>query len=151
MKYTRYNFHNHTFCRFTRTPMEFWANITPNYVSKSGSAYYFTDQGVYRLSNHWGRAANCKWRLEGPKTASTRTELGYATWQQFYPDYPSEALYWIGVDQLQHLHYYHKNCPEYAGQPLFTANQIQKLLRKYRDHFKNKVVTTEALEALMNR
>ena len=150
--YTRHTLHNHTFCRFQRVPFSFWETIKPNYVSKSGSAYYFTEEGVYRCSNHWGRAANCKWRLEGPKSSTSRTEVGFAKWDSFYPDYPNEALYWVGIDaDTASLHYYHKNCPEYNSQPLFTASQMQKIIRKYREYFKKRPLTPTALREAMSR
>lgn len=38
----------------------------PDYESASGSKYWLTDSGVYRVSNHWGYSiASCKWWLEG--------------------------------------------------------------------------------------
>lgn len=48
---------------------------------------------MYRLSNHWGRLANSKWRLEPlePETIS-KTKLGYACWENFYPDNNLEEL-----------------------------------------------------------
>ena len=77
--YNKTNFHKHTFCIFKEVDFETIQNLKPNYKSKSGSSYFFTDQGVYRLSNHWGRAANCKWRLEisskSQITNSNRTKL----------------------------------------------------------------------------
>ena len=37
-----------------------------DYVSRSGSAYWYTENGVIRESNHWGRAvATCEWTLDG--------------------------------------------------------------------------------------
>jgi len=45
--------------------------IKPDYISldkKSGkphSLYYYTPDGLYRHSNHWGRVAKCKWELAG--------------------------------------------------------------------------------------
>lgn len=148
--YNRRNFHQHTFCRFQRIPNDFWQTIQPHYISKSGSAYYFTDEGVYRFSNHWGRAANCKWRLEGEKRSSGRFEVGYAKWSQFYPDFPNEKLYWIGLDENQRtFHYFHKNCPEYNGQILRTAQQTQSILRKLRERIKNRALSQEELNSLL--
>lgn len=38
----------------------------PDYVSRSGSAYWYTDEGVYRSSDHWGSSvATCSWYLRG--------------------------------------------------------------------------------------
>ena len=61
--YNKTNFHKHTFCIFHEVDFDVVKELKPNYTSKSGSSYYFVESGVYRFSNHWGRAANCKWRL----------------------------------------------------------------------------------------
>lgn len=38
----------------------------PDYVSASGSTYWYTAEGVYRLSNHWGHGIkSCIWYLRG--------------------------------------------------------------------------------------
>ena len=57
------NFHKHTFCLWTEVSQTDFDLQKPQFISKSGSEYYFTEKGVYRISNHWGRAANCRWRL----------------------------------------------------------------------------------------
>lgn len=61
------NFHKNTIGRFTivETPKG-----TPDYISKTtwgeiSSIYYYTNEGVIRLSNHWGNVASCQWNLEG--------------------------------------------------------------------------------------
>jgi hypothetical protein len=42
---------------------------------------------MYRLSNHWGRLANSKWRLIAADTeTSSKLKLGFAHWTDFYPD-----------------------------------------------------------------
>ena len=62
--YNKTNFHKHTFCIFQEVDFELIKNLKLNFKSKSGSSYYFVENGVYRLSNHWSRVANCKWRLD---------------------------------------------------------------------------------------
>lgn len=37
----------------------------PDYVSFSGSAYWFDRYHVKRMSDHWGSVASCYWLLEG--------------------------------------------------------------------------------------
>jgi len=37
----------------------------PDYVSKSGSVYWYTDEGVVRAADHWLGVASCKWTLDG--------------------------------------------------------------------------------------
>ena len=36
-------------------------NIEPDYISDSGSKYWYTDSGVFREADHWGDVATCSW------------------------------------------------------------------------------------------
>jgi hypothetical protein len=111
------------------------ANQKPDYISKSGSSYYFAENGVYRLSNHWGRAANCKWRLQTQKTTNlSRTKLGFAFWNAFYSDNDTEKLYFITVDfEIQSVHYQHKDSINYQEQfQLRTATETTKIIKEIR-------------------
>jgi hypothetical protein len=141
-KYDRSNFHRHTFCVFTEVPLSEVSGIKPNYTSKSGSAYYFTESGVFRSSDHWGRAANCKWRLQSPgKKASSRHRLGFAKWAEFHPDNDSEKLYFIEVDfDNKTVHYQHKSNFNTNGKAIFrTASETEKVIRQIRS-----LLTTES-------
>lgn len=132
--YNRSNFHNRTFCIFKEVDLDEIKELQPNFKSKSGSSYYFTEVGVYRLSNHWGRAANCKWRLTSDAKNSNRTKLGFANWSTFYPDNDFEKLYFIEVDfDTQSVNYYHKqseNCT--SDKVLRTSNETVKLIKQIR-------------------
>ena len=110
-----------------------------DYKSKSGSSYYFIEDGVYRLSNHWGRAANCKWRLQSDTTNTSRTKLGYADWTAFHPDNETEKWYFITVDfDHQSAHYQHKLSPAYQDKfTLRTAAETTKVIKNIRDLFSN--------------
>lgn len=110
-KYNKTNFHKHTFCIFKEVGILEINGLKPNYTSKSGSSYYFTEKGVYRVSNHWGRAANCKWRLQADEsTSKERTKIGYADWSGFHPDNDTQKLYGIEVDFVANtVNYNHKN------------------------------------------
>ena len=44
-------------------PLLFCYIAEPNYISKSGSIYWYTEKYLYRLSNHWGQVASCEWIL----------------------------------------------------------------------------------------
>ena len=61
----------------------------PDFVSESGSAYWYTNQGVYRASNHWGNVASCDWGLDGVCEANTPCVVlpfeicGFALWSDF--------------------------------------------------------------------
>ncbi len=83
--YHKYNFHKHTFCVWQEVIPDAIIESKINYKSKSGSQYIFTETGVYRISNHWGRAANCRWRLESLKDyKNQQTKIGFALWTDFY-------------------------------------------------------------------
>ena len=58
----------------------------PDYVSKSGSRYWYTDQGVYRESDHFGHGVrSCDWTLDG---------YGYGYRMHLWPD-PSSPSGWM--------------------------------------------------------
>lgn len=99
MTYNRRNFHKSTFCIFTETSASDLPKTTPDYISKSGSEYYFTSAGVFRHSDHWGRAAKCKWQIKGGANTAHRRKIGYADWGAFYPDNEREALYFLSFDE----------------------------------------------------
>lgn len=137
--YNRFNFHRHTFCVFTEVPLESIDTQKVDYKSKSGSSYYFTEQGVFRLSNHWGRAANCKWRLQSAGTNTSRTKLGYADWTAFHPDNDTEKWYFITVDfEHQTANYQHKCSADYQENfVLRTASETTKVIKSIRELFSN--------------
>ena len=137
--YNRNNFHKHTFCVFTEVEMSEMKDYTIGYQSKSGSSYYFTDLGVYRVSNHWGRAANCKWRLENKFQSSSRTKAGFALWTSFHSDNDSEKLYFIAVDYAtEKVYYEHKNSASFSGNVLLrTASETTRTIKQIRNLFDN--------------
>lgn len=132
--YNKQNFHKYTFCVFQEIEIKKETNFIINYKSKSGSSYAFTDEGVYRISNHWGRAANCRWRLNAIENYKSQTEkCGYAKWTDFYPNNESENLFYIDVNwnSLEVL-FQHKNNPDYKDAFLLrnasaTAKRIQNI------------------------
>lgn len=128
-----------------------------NYKSKSGSSYYFVENGVYRLSNHWSRVANCRWRLDrnsnnqipnsnnqSPNSNneisnsnnkipnSNRTRLGFAEWKDFYPDNDFEKLYFIEINEDNEVNYFHKNGSNYSNQILRTTSETTKMIKQIR-------------------
>jgi hypothetical protein len=61
------NFHLSTYGRFQVVEQP---NRTPDYISYTtwgeiSSIYYYENNGVIRVSNHWGAVASCQWNLEG--------------------------------------------------------------------------------------
>lgn len=137
--YNRFNFYRHTFCVFREAYLSAIENKTVDYKSKSGSSYYFTEIGVYRLSNHWGRAANCKWRLESHNSNTSRTKLGFALWTDFHTDNDTEKLYFITVDfENQTVHYQHKDSTEYNDTLILrSAPAVTKTIKEIRNLFEN--------------
>lgn len=111
-------------------------NLPLHYKSKSGSSYYFVSDGVYRLSNHWGRAANCRWRLDSlPTDVKSNVKLGYASWEEFYPDNELEKLYYIVADyDNQSAQFYHKGSGA-NGALLRTSSETMKRLKQIRALF----------------
>lgn len=132
--YNKTNFHKHTFCIFQEVTFESITDLKPNFISKSGSSYYYTEQGVYRQSNHWGRAANCKWRLVSNGISMERTKVGYASWSDFYPDNDQEKLYFIEVDYSnQSAQFNHYKSDKFTkDKVLRTAAETTKLIKQIR-------------------
>jgi hypothetical protein len=159
-KYNKTNFHKHTFCEFTEVDTVTIPNIDWHYKSKSGSGYCFTDEGVYRISNHWGRAANCRWRLISSSSsrassssnassnarASSRASLrakinnsqhriGYATWTDFYPNNETENLFYVEVNfDAKEVTFQHKNNPNFYGKAVLrNASETAKVIRQIKE------------------
>lgn len=132
--YNKTNFHRHTFCIFKEVPFSELEGLKPNYTSQSGSSYYFTQEGVYRVSNHWGRAANCKWRLQAlTNVSSDRTRTGYADWTAFHPDNDLQKLYFIEVDfDTQLVNYTHVGTNPNIASMLRTTTETTKRIKQIR-------------------
>ena len=133
-KYNRYNFHKYTFCVYQEVLSSALDGLMADYVSKSGSTYYITKEGVYRQSNHWGRVANCRWRLETLQNDQiSKIKVGYAKWSDFYKDNESEALYFIQIELLENLeiHYQHKDHPDYQSENILrTGKATAKVIKQ---------------------
>lgn len=128
------NSFKNTFCVFKEVNPDELEGKEYSYVSKSGSSYYFTKTGMYRYSNHWGRLANSKWRLEPmvPETAS-KFKIGFAFWTEFYPDNAVDELYYIEADYKNNtVNYQHRKNPEYDKKAILrtsldTAKRIKQI------------------------
>jgi hypothetical protein len=164
--YNKTNFHKYTFCVFQEVALNEVNDLRVNFKSKSGSSYYFVDNGVYRLSNHWGRAANCKWRLINDKTVTlstvevpnySRTKLGFAKWTDFYPDNDYEKLYFLQADYLtQTVEYHHKLSSNYTEDKILrTASETTKLIKQIRTLFEEtawaKYLNSDDIEELQKK
>tara|TARA_R110001583_G_scaffold12326_2_gene54832 strand:+ start:10533 stop:11024 length:492 start_codon:yes stop_codon:yes gene_type:complete len=70
-----------------------------HYKSKSGSLYFYTDKGVYRYSNHWGRVANCRWKISGIEAYKNQDYYtGYANWLDFHSLKSNEKCFYLEVN-----------------------------------------------------
>ncbi len=126
--YTQHNFFKHTYCEFSRCNKVDFNQKTVHYTSKKGSKYHYTNEGVYRYANHWGRVANCRWKIENKHDyKNQKYYLGFAKWTDFYPLNEHEKLFYISVDfvaksvQIHHLK--NKNKENFF---LFSLSAAQK-------------------------
>lgn len=135
-KYNKTNFHKHTFCEFIEVDAATIPNIEWHYKSKSGSGYCFTDEGVYRISNHWGRAANCRWRLISEiKNPNQKERIGYAKWIDFYPNNETEKLFYVDVNfDAKEATFQNKNNPNFDGKSVLrNASETAKVIRQIKE------------------
>jgi hypothetical protein len=96
--YNKKNFFKHTFCEFQQVD-NFEFTEETNYRSKSESTYFYTDKGVYRNSNHWGRVANCRWKLITHGNYKNQQKVtGFAKWIDFFPTNSVEKNFSITID-----------------------------------------------------
>ena len=134
--YNHTNFFKHTYCEFQWVEnFEFPENA--HFKSNSNSTYYYTEKGVYRKSNHWGKVANCQWKilpLENYK--NQQTIIGFATWDCFFPTISSEKNFIIAVDFNQNTATIQskKNRETF---PLFAFSEAQQKLKKIRELLQN--------------
>ena len=136
--YNRSNFHKNTYCIFNEVNSSEIPALS-HYRSKSGSEYYFTEEGVFRTSNHWGRAAKCKWALIPNGHSTSRIKTGFAKWTAFHEDNDFEKLYFISADEsLEKISFCHKDESPDKGCPfLRTAGETTKRIREIRNLSKN--------------
>ena len=111
------NSFKNTFCVFQEVLPDQIEDLKIQYDSKSGSKYFYTKEGMYRWSNHWGRLANSKWRLEpmeqdGAEARNdSKFKIGYASWDEFYPDNAEEELYYLEVNYIKNPNQIKPNKP----------------------------------------
>lgn len=130
------NSFKNTFCVFNEVIAESVKDLKIQFESKAGSVYYYTKEGMYRQSNHWGRLANSKWRLImlEPETQS-KFKLGFATWEDFYPDNKEDKLYYIEADfENNTVTYQHKMNPDFDGKAILrTSFETTKRIKQIRN------------------
>ena len=132
------NSFKNTFCVFQEVFLDNLNGLELQYDSKSGSKYYYTKVGMYRLSNHWGRLANSKWRLDPLEPATdTKIKLGFSLWTNFYADNPLDKLYYLEVNYLNKtVNYQHKMNPNYDKTAVLrTSFETTKRIKQIRNLF----------------
>lgn len=129
------NSFKNTFCVFEEVSFDMIKNIEANYLSDSGSKYFYTNEGMFRLSNHWGRLANSKWRLVDKGISNSKIKLGFATWNSFLPDNDHEELYYLEWDKARNeILYQHKKSIHFDGKAIVrTSSETQKRLKNARN------------------
>ena len=132
------NSFKNTFCVFYEASLDSIHGLELQYDSKSGSKYYYTKVGMYRLSNHWGRLANSKWRLEPLEPATgAKIKLGFSLWTNFYADNALDELYYLEVNYLKKtVNYQHKMNPNYDKTAVLrTSFETTKRIKQIRNLF----------------
>lgn len=127
------NFFKNTYCIFDAVDASLLPKKTPDYTSRSGSQYFYTNEGVFRISSHWGRAATCRWRLRvNIESAEYGQKIGFAKWAQFYTDNDVEPLYFINKNPYSEAYeYFHKDEPFFEERFILrTAPETRKILRQ---------------------
>lgn len=134
--YNQTNFFKHTFCEFKLVEnFEFPENT--NYKSKSESIYFYTEEGVYRKSNHWGRVANCRWRIIANEDyKNQQVIIGFAKWQDFYPINSIEKIFFIDVNFEEKKATIQSN-GENSLDYLFSFSEAQKRIKQITHLFKD--------------
>ena len=130
------NSFKNTFCVFSEVPLDAIEGLKAQYESKAGSSYFYTKEGMYRLSNHWGRLANSKWRLEPmQETSFSKQKLGFALWTSFYPDNAEDKLYYLEANfDTKTVQYQHKNNPDFDQKAVLrTSFETAKRIKQARN------------------
>lgn len=105
----------------------------PNYVSEKGSQYFFSEKGVFRKSNHWGRVGNCRWKIHALNYKAQEMIIGYAAWQDFFSINGYDSLYFI-LHTENGFDYFHKNDKIYQKEFILrTAGQTAKILQQLKE------------------
>ncbi|WP_121967482.1 hypothetical protein [Myroides sp. N17-2] len=133
-KYGRHNFFKHTYCEWQEISESFIEGRKPDYKSKTGSMYYYDEKGVARYANHWGRAANCRWKLVAEEHKNSVYCLAYATWDSFFPNDEEKPLYVIIVNREEkYVTFKHKGCLNDTNYVFRNASETAKRITKIKE------------------
>jgi len=133
--YNKFNFFKYTFCSYQKVSQDFFDENKVHFKSKAGSQYSYTEEGVYRYSNHWGRVADCRWRLVSEeKLKNQNYYVGFARWTRFYTLNETEKQFYISVDfEKSIVDFHHKGTREDVF--VFFAETAQKKVAQIRKLF----------------
>ena len=134
--YNKHNFHSHTFCIWNEVSVEEIKGLKISYTSQSGSRYIFTEVALYRISNHWGRVANCHWRLVPLfEFKNQNTTVAFAKWTDFYSNDDLSKLFYIQVDfENKEVNFYHKESLDNNYNVILrNAKDTAKIIRKVKE------------------
>jgi len=121
--------------------LSFFEEKAVHFKSKSGSYYFYTEEGVFRYSDHWGRVASCRWRIKGIEVYKNQDfYVGYAKWTDFYPLNDVDKVYYISPNfetkQAKIIRLYPEENKEVYLMNLPLAHQrlkqIQMLFKEYK-------------------
>lgn len=116
------NFHDGTKAIFHLRPLTEKPHRKADFASASGSRYWKTREGVYRLSDHWGEGIrSCDWWLFDASGAEhNEYALGFCRFRDMRRDIHEEAVYaaefadgtfatiewqdWLDIDHMQGGH-----------------------------------------------
>jgi hypothetical protein len=127
--YNKTNFFKHTFCEFQQVGKFEFPEET-NYKSKSESMYFYTDDGVYRKSNHWGRVANCRWKIKANEAyKNQQIVIGFGKWTAFYPINSTEKNFFVAVNYEEKVVNLQPKGVK-SGHYLFTFPEAQKRIKE---------------------
>lgn len=136
--YNRFNFFKNTFAVFTKAlqPNNF---TKPHYKSKHGSCYFFTNEGVFRYSNHWGRVGNCRWRLDELDYKQQTNYWGFCSWNDFFTNNEDEKLYFIEKVSNNKYTFNHKSNATNNNLIFRSANETAKIIKKINELNENSI------------
>ncbi|MFD1293681.1 hypothetical protein ACFQ5N_07515 [Lutibacter holmesii] len=135
---TKFNFHKHTYCEFEMVDIHFFKEKSPHYKSKSGSLYLYSNNGVYRYSNHWGRVANCRWNIKGVENYKNQNYyIGYAIWSDFHSLNSTEKVFCLEVNSNEVLKIVHVNEAKKKSPFLMTLDFAHKRLKQINTLYKD--------------
>ncbi|MCL7763268.1 hypothetical protein MPF19_07565 [Polaribacter sp. Z014] len=134
--YNKTNFFKHTFGEFKQIENFKFPEDT-NYKSKSESMYFYTNEGVYRKSNHWGRVANCRWKLiSNDNYKNQQIVIGFAKWTDFYPINSTEKIFYIDANFEEKTAIIQPK-KEGSKNYLFTFSEAQNRIKQITQLFKD--------------